>query len=173
MSRLYPLLLALFLVASTAAAQNAFQNEIGIMVGLTVVGDGSKVTTVGVPGAGGALGPGALYAARIQRPWIFESHFSLNHLSGGGTKFTQVYLALQGDYLLSRNKGGVPYVFANIGSIKLSGDLKGTENIAGGGLGYRLPLQERLAVRLEARWRRWLDSDLNEYALLVGGGVRF
>ena len=110
MSRLYPLLLALFLVASTAAAQNAFQNEIGIMLGVTVVGDGSKVTTVGVPGAGGALGPGALYAARIQRPWIFEAHFSLNHLSGGGAKFTQVYLALQGDYLLSRNKGGVPYV---------------------------------------------------------------
>jgi hypothetical protein len=87
------------LAASTAAAQDAFHNEIGIIVGLTVLGDSSAITSVGVPGAGGALGPGALYAARIQRPWIFEAHFSVNHLSGAGMKFTQVYLALQADYL--------------------------------------------------------------------------
>jgi hypothetical protein len=72
MSRLYQLLLALLLVPPTAEAQDASQNEIGIIFGLTVVGNGSKVTSVGVPGGGGALGPGALYAARIQRPWIFS-----------------------------------------------------------------------------------------------------
>jgi hypothetical protein len=171
--------LALLVLAAVAEAQepttDSSRNEVGILVGVSVLGaEGNTVTTVAIPGAAGAFGPGALYAARIMRPWIVEAHFSLNSVSGTGTTdFTQTYLAVQADYLLSRAASGAPYLFANVATFYFSGDLEGEESMIGAGVGYRLHLKGPFVTRLEGRYRRWLDSDLNEYSVLIAAGARF
>lgn len=171
MPRLHALLVALSIGASAVHAQGPSGGEVGIVFGLSVLRDrGISVTMVGLPSAG-ALG--SLYGARIMHPWIVEFHFSLNQVSDDETKVTQRYLAVQADYLLLRKTACGPYLFANVGEVWLSGDLRARERMAGAGVGYRLPFDDRFAGRLEARYRRWFDSTLHEYGLLVGAGVRF
>ena len=47
-----------------------------------------------------------------------------------------------------------------------------TDFSAGAGLGFQLRLGPAFVMRVEARYRRWFDDQVDDYSLLFGLGTR-
>lgn len=170
--------------ASAAGAQGARTRtnaEVGTAVGVTILsvsGGGGSLTHVGAPGDGIQASP-TLYATIFASPSLMvEPQLAFSLLSGGGQTLTSVGLAFQLGYLFSPAEQGSPYVAANSAfqTVSLSG---GGGSVSGpgfgGAVGYRVKARNNLAVRFDARYRRWFSDykDLNEIGFGVGLGATF
>lgn len=154
--------------------------EVGTRLGGTAFfRGGDSDTDLDVPGAG-ILGLPTLHAMYIHvsspkpsgpPPSTFyielEAGLSQQLEGAGGTRLV---LGLQPGYLFAgQERSG--YFGVNIALLSFDGD---TELALGSALGYRIPVQRHFAVRLQAGYRRWVDSELNEltFAVILGAVLR-
>lgn len=166
----------------SAAAQTEQQPgsnwEVGTRLGSTTFfRGGDSDTQFNLPGAG-ILNLSTLHAAYIYVPppnaegtqstfFIeLEAGLSKQFTGAGGTRLV---LGLQPGYLFNGQERS-PYMGVNLALLSFEDD---TEFALGAALGYRTPVQRHFAVRLQAGYRRWLDSELNELSLAVILGAVF
>lgn len=174
--------LALICLAATAAAaqQKQASAEIGTSLGVTIISaSGGSITTVGIPVDAGPLpllARPAIYASIFATPSVMvEPQVAFANISGGsGDDFTFVLVGAQVAYLFRPAQRTSAYVGANAAFQQVSG--VGTLNGlgVGGALGYRFRVGSGFAVRLEGRYRRWLNDydGLNEIGFAIGlGGI--
>ena len=176
-----PLLPLTCLVLTTAAAQERKQSaEIGTSLGVTILStSGSSITTVGIPVDAGPLpffARPALYASIFVTPSVvIEPQVAFANISGGsGSDFTMVLVGSQFAYLFRPERRKSPYLGANAAfqSLSAGGTVNGLG--LGGALGYRFRIGAGFALRLEGRYRRWLNDfdGINEIGFAVGlGGI--
>jgi hypothetical protein len=164
-------------IAASAQAQNP-SAEIGTSLGVTILSQsGTSVTHVGVPAAGGPLAQPSIYATIFTSPSVmFEPQVSFLSISSGGRNATAFDLGVQLGYLATPAERNSAYVAANAAWQTFSTGGGYSQNGAGlgGAVGYRMRAGAGLAVRLEARYRRWLGgfSGLNEFGIGIGlGGI--
>ena len=164
-----------------AAAQAKTSAEVGTSVGVTILsvsGGGGSITHVGIPGDGLQASP-TIYATLFASPSVMvEPQVAFTLLSSGGTTLTSVGLALQVGYLFTPAQSGSAYFAANAAFQTLSvsgggGSVSGPG--IGGAVGYRFKVKNNLAIRADARYRRWFSdySDLNEIGFGLGLGATF
>jgi outer membrane protein with beta-barrel domain len=165
------------------AAQAKPTAEIGTSVGVTIVSQtGTPTDThIGIPGGVGPLSTFSplLYASFFASPSLMvEPQVSFSSTSGGGTTVTFFLIALQVAQLFTPNEKGSAYVAANGAFQTFSPGGTATSLTGpgvGGELGYRFKVKNSLAIRLNARYRRWfLDfKNVNEIGFGLGLGAIF
>jgi hypothetical protein len=163
--------------AANAQAQNP-SAEIGTSLGVTILSQsGTSLTHLGVPVGSGPLVQPSLYATIFTSPSVmFEPQVSVLSVSTQGRTTTAFDLGVQLGYLATpaaRNSG---YVAANAAwqTFSTGGGYSQTGLGLGGAVGYRMRVGAGFAVRLEARYRRWLGgfSGLSEFGIGMGlGGI--
>jgi hypothetical protein len=149
---------------STVAAQRPTGVELGASLGATIAINGDTEVAVGLP-TPGAIGTPAVYFT-----WFAGGGLMVEPQLGVAYNNTsrQVVLNsnLQVGYFLTPNL----YVAANGGYARFGTFV--TSGTVGGGFGYRTVVMEHLAIRGEARYRRWLASGgFNEITLSIGFGT--
>jgi hypothetical protein len=171
------LLVAIYLGATTGAAQAKPAGEIGTSLGVTILSaSGQSVTRIGVPGNGIQASP-ALYATFFTSPSVMiEPQLAFTSLSGGGSTVTSIGLALQFGYLFNPATKGSGYIAANAAYESLStggGGPSANGPGLGASLGYRVKVKSRLAIRLDARYRRWFSdfANVNEFGIGMSLGA--
>lgn len=176
MRRLTSLLTVLSLVGSLAAAQNKPSAEVGTMVGVTVLSvSGTSVTHIGIPGDGIQASP-ILYGTFFVTPSVMlEPQVSFTYISSSGSHLTSLGIAAQLGYLFSPANSGSPYVAANFAFQSLSDGSSFSGPGVGAAVGYRFKVKNSLAIRFDARFRRWFSDfkDLNEIGFGLGFGATF
>ena len=165
-------------VAEAEAVAGGF--EIGTLFGLTHQSRGDRgFTLIGLPDAGFDAGSPALYVE-----WFPSDKLSIGPefnvaFTSGGSSDAWARVAGRFAYFPRGVAMSGPYV---VGLAALKGDTTGTNNSfgAGGGGGYRWRVGPAFALRVEARYRRWFDSqdyyyysttDQNEFSLVIGLGT--
>jgi hypothetical protein len=165
------LLVTVLLVTPAASAQQPTKLEVGTHFGGTVAfGGGSTEVLVAAPNSGSFFAWPSLYLSLFPTPGLMvEPQLGVAYSSGDDEVL--FIGALQLGYLLAPRSAGSPYFgvqggFSHFGSLVDSG-------IAGAAFGYRFLIQQRLAIRAEAGYRRWLCSgcDLNEATVQIGLGA--
>jgi hypothetical protein len=163
---------AALLLPAAGQAQGGTTIEVGTGMGASILANGGTLTHVGAPGAGLA-GQAPLYASFIMSGGlVIQPELSLNLLSGGGETLTTLGLATQVGHLFSGPGGNSAYAAASAAVQHASvAGTSDSEFALGGRIGYRVPIRQAFAITMEAGYRRWLDSDLNEItmALRLGG----
>ena len=162
-----------------AAAQAKPTAEIGTSLGVTVLSaSGGSATHIGIPGDGIQASP-TIYLSLFASPAVMvEPQLAFTSLSGGGVTLTSIGIALQVGYLFSPSQPGSGYLTAN-GAFQTVSTGGGGPSIngpgLGAGLGYRFKVKNSLAIRADARYRRWFsDFDgLNEFGFGLGLGATF
>lgn len=166
----------LALVPSIAIAQQRPLVEIGTRLGATVEDVSGQTTTyLGVPGAG-ILAQPTIYASFFATPNIMvEPEVAFNLITGSGTASTYTTVGAAGSigYLTSTTSNGAPFLAATVGVQHASGGGSShTEAAVGGTLGYRLAVEQSLAVRLQLSYLRWLGSShINQITIGLGLGA--
>lgn len=166
------LLAASLLVAVAAPAQEGDKVEVGTTAGVTLAVNGDSEFFVGIPGTGSVLLAPTIYATIFASPALMIEPQLLFWYSGAAEE--AIFSGfLQAGYLFTPLTPGSFYVAATGGWVNLGGDIKSA--IAGGGGGYRFHVGDGAAVRLEARYRRWLcdGCSLNEITFAIGAGAVF
>lgn len=153
--------------------------EIGSGLGVSVLTNGGTVTTVGVPGPGigalGLIGSAPLYASfHFGGGVMVQPEISFRFLTGEGSDLTTLGLVTNVGYAFGGAGRNSPFVAAS-GAwqfVDADGDSE-NEFGAGAKVGYRIVVNEGFAVSIEAGYRRWFDSDLNEilFGLRLGGVI--
>lgn len=170
MTRVLPFVL-LALLPATVSAQGRPFVEVGTNLGVTIqkVGGFSR-THFGIPGEG-ILGQPTLYASFFPAgTFMVEPQVALNVVSSGGRTVTSLGLGAQVGTLLKGPEVNSPFVVAAIAFQSVSGG--SGEFALGGKAGYRIPVGTSFGVRFEGGFRRWFDSQVNEFSIGVGiGGV--
>ena len=168
-----------FFACTILAGQAKPGAEVGTSVGLTILSaSGSSLTQFGIPGNGIQASPTIYATFFASRSLMVEPQAAFSSLSGGGSTLTSLGVALQVGYLFTPAATGSGYLAANgaFQSTSLSG---GGGSLSGPGLGaalgYRFKVRNNLAIRLDARYRRWFSdySDLNEIGFGLGLGAIF
>jgi hypothetical protein len=171
MSKLTPWLAAGLLCASTASAQQPTKLEIGSRIGgVLAFSGGDSEVLIGLPAPVSYFFPfSTLYATFFSGSLMIEPQVGLLYSSAASD--VALSGSMQLGYRLSRSERGAPYVALSGGWVRV-GD-GGNSGVAGGGLGYRFLVKERLGIRLEGGYRRWLCSgcSLNEVTLQLGVGA--
>ena len=162
----YPLLLIamMVIVPSTASAQRPTGIEIGTSFGASIAIDGDTEVWVGLPTPSFIGTPAVYFTYFAGGGLMVEPQVGIAYTSTS----RQVILNsnLQLGYFLSPNL----YVAANGGYSRFGTFV--TSGTVGGGFGYRVVVMEHLAIRGEARYRRWLASGgFNEVTLSIGFGT--
>jgi hypothetical protein len=169
--------LGLTAVRGQAKKQSA---EIGMSLGVTILSaSGSTITTVGIPVDAGPLplfARPAMYATIFVTPSVMiEPQVAFSNISGGGsTTFTMLLIGSQFGYLVSPEQRSSVYFAANAAFQHLSANGTASGLGVGGALGYRFAVGKGLALRLEGRYRRWLNDfdGINEIGFSLGiGGI--
>ena len=153
--------------------------EVGTSIGVTILSaGGNSLTHVGIPGNGIQASP-TVYATFFASPSLLvEPQAAFSLLSGGGTTLTSLGVALQVGYLFTPAAPGSGYLAAN-GAFQTTSFSGGGGSASGPGLGaalgYRFKVRNNLAIRLDARYRRWFSdfADLNEIGFGLGLGAIF
>ena len=173
--------LALLASAHAAPAQTVDavmrpRPEIGIRGGFLSITQKSdfgseSYTAVALPSAAPFM-PGGIHFTFFTSPrFALEPQLSILRLSDGGNAFTLTHAALQANYFLAADATRAPYLFGQVGTIvEDEGDGSDNQSGFGGGIGYRRVYRESIALRYEARYRRWSSefAKTNEFGLLVG-----
>lgn len=173
MQRTVAVVVSLLAVPVVVAAQGRSGVEVGTNLGLSVISsDGATATQIGVPG-GGMLGQPAVYASFFPGShFMVQPQVAFTRLSGGGESLTSVGFGSDLGYLFSGARRNSPYVSAT-GAFQSVGGGGSTESdfAAGARVGYRIMAGRNVGMRLETGYRRWFDSDLNEFTvgMAVGG----
>lgn len=159
------------MLAALATAGHAQRVEIGTQLGATIVnGAGSTEFVAGVPGAGTLFGlfP-TIYTTIFATPQLMVEPQVL-FLYSSAADAVDVSGVLQFGYRLSGTARGSPFIAVHGGVFKETD--QSSETMLGGSFGYHYNLSGGAAVRFEARYRRWIDSDVNDIAALIGFGIR-
>lgn len=187
MRSLLAALSAATLLAAGAGAQRLPEPEIGFRAGYTRLsmddgaGGTDKVSVVSLPGAM-FLSPGGIHVMFFMTPRLsLEPQFGFIRTSNDGASSSLLYLALQPNYFLARDPRRAPYIFGLVGVLRDTDSFGGSsntdsQNLFGGGIGYRHVVRNVIATRYEFRFRRFSadgpgGQELNEIGLLVGLGV--
>ncbi len=165
-------LAATLAAAMTAAAQEKPGPEVGITTSLSVLsGGGESLTVFSLPGGGfwpqavvyGTFFPSSSFAVEPQLGYSLIS-------SGGDTESFGIG-ALQLEWFPGDDAAASPYLFGHAAlQFTLGGGTNATPAF-GGGIGYRKAVAEHVAIRVEGRYRRWVEGDLNDFTASFGFGV--
>lgn len=158
------------LAGAPAIAQTATKLEVGTHLGGTIAFNGGTEFQFGIPGPTSFLAGPAMYVSIFATPsFMIEPQvaFSWNSI------VDDVLLngTLQLGYLLTPAASTSAYFTVHGGWTTIYGQAE--SGLFGGGLGVRFLIKDRLAIRTEARYRRWTCSgcDLNELGLQIGLGT--
>jgi hypothetical protein len=176
MRRLTAVLLGSLLIPCVLHSQNT-TIEIGSGLGVSVLTNGGTLTSIGIPGPGigalGLIGSAPLYASfYFGGGAMVQPEVSFRLLTGEGSTLTTLGLVANAGYAFSGADRSSVFVAATGGWQWI--DTEGSsenEFGAGGKLGYRAVVNEGFAISVEAGYRRWFDSELNEilFGLRLGG----
>jgi hypothetical protein len=162
------------LAAQPLQAQQATRFELGTHVGASILipESGSSEVIIGIPGAGTAAGlfP-PLYLTISTQHMMIEPQIAFVYESSGGNGLFNG--ALQLGYLMNETSAGSPYFAVHGLAVNAFGDGNSTEWAAGTSIGYRQVIKNALGVRVEARYRRYFESHLNDIGILIGVGAVF
>lgn len=168
------LLMAVSLVLATAAVARAAEPavEIGASLASATIGLGdNNGSTFGVPSSGfGIFNPG-VYASIFLGPHLaVEPQIGLVWASSEGESEHVLNATGQVDYFIRPISEPSVYVFGAVGVIEMSGGGP-TPKSAGGGVGYRIPLGDRLTVRMDGRVTHFTEGGGNTttFTLSIGG----
>lgn len=170
MPRATALGLALVLVTPVALPAQA-SSELGTTLGLVVLHQTASITYITGPGGGMLANPTLYYTYFSARGPLIEPQLGFTFVSSSGGTARRILLALQIGTLQHPAARGSTYAAVNIGLISADGGGSGSTAFAiGAAGGYRARVGRGLAVRGEARYRRWLGylDGLNEYGLVLG-----
>ncbi len=185
-SRLLALSLVLPLTLG-AQARSIPEPEIGFRAGwarLSVdngLGGTDHVSIISLPGALFVNPGGIHFTFFLTEKLAFEPQLGYLRSSSDGFASSLMFLAIQPQYFLRPDARRAPYVFAQVGILRDTDSGGGasntdTQNVFGGGVGYRKVLRKVIATRYELRFRRFSadgpgGEELNEVALLFGLGM--
>ncbi len=158
------------LAAGPAAAQSTTRLEVGTHLGGTIAFNGGTEFQFGIPASTSFLAGPALYVSIFATPnFMVEPQIAFNWNSIADDVLLNAVVQL--GYLLSPTSPASAYFTVHGGWTTIYGEAE--SGLVGGGLGMRFLIKDRLAVRTEARYRRWTCSgcDLNEVGLQVGLGT--
>lgn len=157
--------------SSTAQAQPRLEigsSMAGMLIGL---GDDNDVTLVGVPSSSFGLLDSGVYASLfVGSRLALEPRAGLFWISTEGDSSHVLSLGGQATYFLSGTTRPSLYVLAAAGLLDTSGDDRTPKTVAGG-LGYRIPVGDRLAFRLDGRYLHATEDGGNQIlvTLAIGG----
>lgn len=158
-----------------ARAQSSLPVEIGTQaIGIVRVSQSDFSTThLAIPG-GEVVHLPTLYAAFFVTPALaIEPAVTYQHHSDGGSSWMGAALLRLGGYF-ARAQQDSPFLYGEVGVLG-TGVESHSESHGGVGVGggYRwLVADRRLALRLEARVRRWMtDPDETEIGLALAAGI--
>lgn len=166
-------LLAAVSVPTVAAAQGGPVVEIGTGLGAAIQSAaGATLTHIGVPGQG-ILGQPTIYASFFPGGTVLvEPQIALNIISSGGETLTTIGLGGQLGYLFRGAAINSPFIAAAFAYQSVSGGgASAGEAGAGGKAGYRVLIGSGVGLRIEAGYRRWFDSHINEFTIGIGIGA--
>jgi hypothetical protein len=160
------------LAAGPAVAQTRSRLEVGTHLGGTIAfgGGGDAEFQFGIPAPTSFLAGPALYVTIFATPgFMIEPQIAFNWNSIADDVLLNGILQL--GFLMSPTATASPYFTVHGGWTTIYGEAE--SGLVGGGLGVRFLVKDRLAVRTEARYRRWTCSgcDLNEVGLQIGLGT--
>jgi hypothetical protein len=158
------------LAAGPAVAQSATKLEIGTHLGATIAFNGGTEVQLGIPAPTSFLAGPALYVSIFATPsFMIEPQIAFNWNSIADDILLNAVVQL--GYLMSPTSPSSAYFTVHGGWTTIYGEAE--SGLVGGGVGMRFLIKDRLAVRTEARYRRWTCSgcDLNELGLQVGLGT--
>lgn len=158
------------LAAGPTVAQTPTKLEVGTHLGGTIAFNGGTEFQFGIPAPTSFLAGPALYVSVFATPnLMIEPQIAFNWNS----LVDDVLLngVLQLGYLLAPTSPSSVYFTVHGGWTTIYGEAE--SGLVGGGLGVRFLIKDRLAIRTEARYRRWTCSgcDLNEVGLQIGLGT--
>ena len=148
--------------------------EIGTRLGLTVMDGAIDRTVFNFPGSGPLSLP-VLYGA-----WFLNSSWELELQLGGALRTggsapdeRELVAALQPAFHFSLGSSGSWFFAPSVAGHWMGvSNLPNTSNFGiGVAFGRRLTPRPFLAVRLEARYRRWFSNEIDELGLAIGFGV--
>ena len=156
----------LAMVSTTAVAQDGRPLELGIDAGVTFGLDDPNVTRVSIPVE--AFRIGFFMTDRVS----LEPAFSLQSISADDNDFT-TYLVELGLLWHMRAMRSGAYVRPFMGVVGFSEDVGGEDDsesqfFAGAGVGLKIPIQDRLAWRLEANFAHAFESGDTEGGSQIG-----
>ena len=148
--------------------------EVGTSLTSAVVGFGdNEGSTFGVPSGGFGLANPGVYVSLFVAPRVaIEPQIGLVWLSGGGDSGHFLNVAGQVDYFVNGTTQRSLYVFAAGGIIDISG-ANTTPAALSGGLGYRIPVGDRLAFRIDGRLTHFTAQGGNQLAFTFSMGGMF
>jgi hypothetical protein len=167
-------LAAVLLLATTTLASAQPRAEIGASLINSLIGLGdNSVSTIGVPSGGfGIVNPGIYASFFLGTRVAIEPQVGLIWASFDDESEHILNFVGQFDYFVRGTGGGSPYLFANAGVIDVS-DGGDTPKSFGFGLGYRIPVGDRLTFRIDGRYTRFTsefdDTDALAFTLSIGG----
>ena len=182
------ILLALaFPVSIAAQARSTPESEIGFRAGFARLsmddglGGTDRVTHIALPGVVFASPGGVHWTLFMTEKLAIEPQLGYIRTSSDGFASSLMFLALQPQYFLRPDARRAPYLFAHVGILRDTDSGGGStntdsQNVFGGGVGYRKVLRRVIATRYELRFRRFSadgpgGEELNEVALLFGLGM--
>ena len=161
--------LAMAVPVVSVPAQQPSRVELGTMLGVSILsGNGQTEVVAAAPGGGTLLGTlPVLYANFSVTPHVTVEPQTYFLLSDGSLLVSG---SLQVGYVANPQAHTSPFVTAHGGLVYATGG--DPSFMLGGSVGYRVIATDALAIRIEGRYRRWLDGDVNDFGLLIGFGVR-
>jgi hypothetical protein len=172
--------LVLLTLPAFAASQTAKPRpEIGVRGGVLRITEkddfGSRTSTTLALPAGFFIAPGGIHATFFVSPRIaLEPQLGFLRISDENDSFSLLTLAGQVNAFLGPDATRAPYLFGQVATLR-EDDSGSSESQTGfgGGLGYRKVHRESIALRYEARFRRWTGRGLttNELGFLIGIGA--
>lgn len=156
-------------LAAPAAAQETPAFELGTRLGMTVFSEDDSATLLSVPGAG-FVGAPVLYVTFFpSQSFAWEPQLYIQRISDSGQ--TGWALGTGADFKFYAESATQNSLYALLGAALLDSSSGDGEFGLGGAVGYRWIVRDVLGVGLEARLRRWLDSELNEIVIGVNLGA--
>ena len=106
---------------------------------------------------------------------MMEPQLAFTYTSVGNSHATVLATAAQLGYLFSPTSSESPYLAANVAFEWASGVGSASAPAAGVAAGYRFTIKTNLAIRFDARYRRWFGDfrDLSEVGFGFGLGATF
>jgi hypothetical protein len=145
--------------------------EIGFDTGLslTMVSDADNVTSIDVPQQ--SIRVGFFVSDQLS----IEPAVGFSWLHTGGESATQLALAGRVLYHFSPDPTRPRFYLGGGAGFNLIdvGDQQETQFGVGGGLGVKLPVADRMAIRLEGSFSRFFETDLLPAASVIGAVVGF
>ena len=171
------LFLALTLVATTTSLADAQPRaEIGASLVSSVIELGDDgVSTLGIPSGGfGILNPGMYASLFVGTHVAIEPQVGFHWASFDGESEHILNFVGQFDYFVRGTSERSPYLFATAGVVNVS-DADYTPKSVGFGAGYRIPLGDRLTLRVDGRYTHFTgefegdESDVLAFTFSIGG----